>query len=229
MTDPAKSREKGKLPELFEIGTRTSLARARESRWLAYSIRRTEVRMKALEPIGRLAGLLNQEKGKQPRAITQNLNAVIATDPEIVSGIIKAARERRGLEVRREKAVSVRPRTPATSRQSVHECPLDATMLSVMLAASLRRLPRDSGRQPRTAFPHRHRLLKHPFLTGPLALTVVCFPQLVAGFVQSVAESARPTPWFPCFFCSSLSNIEVGIKSLFDAIPCGLCTTALLD
>jgi hypothetical protein len=107
MTDSAKSKKEGKIPELVEIGTRTSLARARESRWLGYSTKRIEARMKALELLIRLAAAaVLFSHSAQPETVRQdNLATAIKREPEIISRIMKASLERQGYEVRlREKA-----------------------------------------------------------------------------------------------------------------------------
>jgi hypothetical protein len=107
ITDPAKSKKEGKVPELVEIGSRISLARARESRLLGYVTKQVEARMKALELLARLAAGLGEKRGqRQPQAVTQdNLATAVKRDPEIISRIMKASLKRQGYEIRlREKA-----------------------------------------------------------------------------------------------------------------------------
>jgi hypothetical protein len=71
ITEPRKSRQEGKVPELVEIGTRVSLVRDWESRWLAYGTKRIEARMKALELLSRLAaGPSEKREQRQPVALT---------------------------------------------------------------------------------------------------------------------------------------------------------------
>jgi hypothetical protein len=102
ITDLAKSKKEGKVPELVEIGSRISLARARESRLLGYVTKQVEARMKALELLARLAAGLGEKRGqRQPEAVTQdNLATAIKRDPEIISRLTKASLKRQGNEIR---------------------------------------------------------------------------------------------------------------------------------
>jgi len=82
LTDPAKSRAEGKIPEAVEIGTRIALLRARESRLIGCRIKQIEAGMRVLSIVVRMVKLLPEAEG--PRTEQERIDALIAADPGLI-------------------------------------------------------------------------------------------------------------------------------------------------
>ena len=99
LTDPAKSRAEGKIPEAVEIGSRIALLRARESRLIGFRTKQVEAGMRVLSIVARMVKLLPEAEG--PRTEQERIDALIAADPDLIERL-KAVQE--GLEHRAKKS-----------------------------------------------------------------------------------------------------------------------------